>query len=53
MENSINNANRFHFFFSHREIRTKDSKSNNIEIMKGSEADDIIKEVFESFKKIY
>ena len=35
------------------EIRTTGSKSGNIEIMKGSEADDIIKELFESFKKIY
>ena len=26
-----------------REIRTTDSKSDNVEIMKGSEADDIIK----------
>ena len=36
-----------------REIRTTDSKSDNVEIMKVSEADDNIKELFESFKKIY
>ena len=33
------------------EIRTTDSKSDNVEIMNGSEADNIIKELFESFKK--
>ena len=30
------------------EIRTMSTKSNNIEIMMGSEADDIIKELFRS-----
>ena len=35
------------------EIRTMDSKSDNIEIMMGSETDDIIKELFKSFLKRY
>ena len=35
------------------EIRTMDSKSDNVEITMGNEADDIIKELFESFKKRY
>ena len=35
------------------EIRTIDSKSDNVEITMGNEADDIIKELFESFKKRY
>ena len=35
------------------EICTVDSKSDNVEIMMGNEADDIIKELFESFKKRY
>ena len=35
----------------HWEIRTMDLKSDNIEIMMGSETDDIIKELFESFWK--
>ena len=35
------------------EIRTMDSKSDNIEITIGNEADDIVKELFESFKKRY
>ena len=33
------------------EIRTVDLKSDNVEITVGNEADDIIKELFESFKK--
>ena len=33
------------------EIRTLHAKSNNIEIMMGSETDDIIKEIFEKNKK--
>ena len=35
------------------EIRTIDSKSDNVEITMGSETDDIIKELFESFFKKY
>ena len=35
------------------EIRTTDSKSDNVEIMMNNEADDIIKELFGSFWKIY
>ena len=48
MENSVNNANHFYFFFRPRklEIRTMDSESDNVEITMGSEADDIIKELF-------
>ena len=33
------------------EIRTMDSKSDNVEITMGNETDDIIKELFESFFK--
>ena len=33
------------------EIRTTDSKSDKVEITIGNEADDVIKELFESFKK--
>ena len=35
------------------EIRTADSKTDNVEITMGNEADDIIKELSESFKKRY
>ena len=35
------------------EIRTMRTKSNNIEIMMGNEADEIIKELFESLLQIY
>ena len=35
------------------EILTMDSKSDNIEIMIGSETDGVIKELFESFLKRY
>ena len=35
------------------EIRTMDSKSDNVGITMGNEADDIIKELFESFLKNY
>ena len=35
------------------EIRTMDSKSDNIEIMMGSETDDIIDELFKSFLQRY
>ena len=35
------------------EIRTMDSKSNNIEILMGSETDDIINELFRSFLQLY
>ena len=34
-------------------ICTMDSKSDNVEIMMGDEADDIIKKLFESFLKRY
>ena len=35
------------------EIRTMDTKSNNIEIMMGTEADESIKEFFESLVQRY
>ena len=35
------------------EIRTMNSKSDNVKIMLGNKTDDIIKELFESFKKRY
>ena len=35
------------------EIRAMNSKSDNVEITMGNEADDIIKKFFESFKKRY
>ena len=37
------------FSFDPREIRTMESKSDNVEITMGSETGDIIKELFESF----
>ena len=40
-------------FLDSGEICTMDSKSDNIEITIDNEADDIIKELFESFKKRY
>ena len=35
------------------DIRVMDSKSKNVEILMGDETDDIIKEVFKSFKQTY
>ena len=35
------------------EIRTMDTKSKNVEILTGNETDDIINELFESFKQTY
>ena len=35
------------------ETRTMDSKSNNLELLMGSETDDIIKELFKSFLQGY
>ena len=43
----------YFFFLDTGEIRTTDSKDDNVEIMKGNEADDIIKELSESFKRGY
>ena len=37
----------------HKEICTMESKIDNIEIMMGSETDDIIDELFKSFLKGY
>ena len=53
MENSINNANHFYFFFRHRRILYNALKSNNVEIMMGIETDNIIKELFKSLKERY
>ena len=53
MENSVNDANRFFFSLDTGEIRTMNSKSDNVEIMMGNETDDIIKKLFKSFKKRY
>ena len=35
------------------DIRVMDSKSKNVEILMGDETNDIIKEVFKSFKQTY
>ena len=53
MENSINNANQFIFFQGSGETRTMHTKSRNIEIMMGSETNDIIEELSESFLQNY
>ena len=54
VENSINNE--INFVSSKNdsdEIRTMHTKSNNVEIMIGSETDEIIKEIFESLLQNY
>ena len=52
MENLVSNANNFYFFFRHwRNLYNGLKKNDNVEIMMGYETDDIIKELFESFKK--
>ena len=49
MENSVNNANQFYFAYKDSEkTRAMYTKSRNIEITKGDETDQIIKELFES-----
>ena len=48
MENSVNNANQFYFFKYPGETRTMHTKSHNIEIVMGSETDEIIEKLFES-----
>ena len=49
MENSVNNANQFYFAYKDsEETRAMYTKSRNIEITKGDETDQIIKELFES-----
>ena len=40
-------------FLDNREIRTTDSKSDNLEILMGSETDDIINEPFKSCLQRY
>ena len=40
-------------FIDSEEIRTMHSKSDNIEIMMGSEADEIIENLFDSFLQRY
>ena len=51
MENSVNNANQFYFLFRHWKNLYNGLKSDNVEITIGNETDDIVKELFESFKK--
>ena len=53
MENSINNVNYIYFFLRPQRNCMMDSKSDNVEITMGSETDDLIKELFESFFKNY
>ena len=49
MKNSVNNANQFYFAYKDsEETRAIYTKSSNIEITKGDETDQIIKELFES-----
>ena len=47
MENSINNEKQFYFFLDTGKVRTMYSKSDNVKIMMGFEADDTINEFFE------
>ena len=50
MENSINNANHFYFFFRRRRISYN---AFNAEIIMGIETDDIINQLFESIIEKY
>ena len=52
MENSVNNAN-FISSLDTDEFCTMYSKSNNAKFMKGTEMDNIINELFDSFLKKY
>ena len=49
MENSITNANQFISSLDPEKNCIMHTKSNNIEIMIGTETNDIINELFESF----
>ena len=53
MENSINNANQFVSSLDNDKFRIMHTKNNNIEIMNGTETNDFIKELYESFFKRY
>ena len=53
MENLVNNANQFYFLSSSEKTRTMHTKSHNIEIMVGSETDEIIEKLFESLLQNY
>ena len=49
MENSVSNANQFYFAYKDsEETRSMYPKGRNIDITKGDETDQIIKELFES-----
>ena len=53
MENSIDNSNNFVSFTDNDEERLMLSKSDNIEIMINDEADEVVKELFNSLKYRY
>ena len=53
MENSIKIANNFISSIDNDEERVMDSKRDNIEIMSNDEADEVIKELFDSLKNRY
>ena len=50
MENSTSNSNDFIFSKDDDEERVMHSKSDNMEIMINDEANEVIKELFDSFK---
>ena len=53
MQNSINKRNNFIYSIDNNEGHITHSKSDNIEIMICDEADEVIKELFDSLKNIY
>ena len=53
MENSIDNSNNFASFTDNDEERLMLSKNDNIEIMINDEADEVVKELFNSLKYRY
>ena len=53
MENSVNNEKQIYFFLSINEFREMRTKSDNIEIMIGTETSDAINELFKSLFKRY
>ena len=53
MENSIDNSNNFVSFTDNDEERLMLSKNDNIEIMINDEADEVVKELFNSLKYRY
>ena len=52
MENTTNNANHF-CFFSRNQRDSYDAKSVNVEIMSGTETNEAINELFNSFLRRY